>query len=56
MSDGSVIFLLVVAYFLPALVAMLRGHRQAVAILVLNLLLGWTGIGWAVAMVWAVMQ
>lgn len=53
MSDGSVIFVLAVVYFLPALFAMLRGHHQVAAITVLNLLLGWTGIGWAVAMVWS---
>ena len=40
-------------YFLPALVASKRGHRQATAIGVLNLFLGWTFIGWVVALVWA---
>ena len=40
-------------YFLPALVAAIRSHRQAVAILVLNLFFGWTVFGWAGALVWA---
>jgi hypothetical protein len=40
-------------YFLPAIVAFGRHHRNGVAIFVLNLLAGWTGIGWLVAIVWA---
>ena len=40
-------------YFLPALIAAIGKKKQANAICVLNLLLGWTGLGWAVAMVWA---
>lgn len=40
-------------YGLPSLVASLRNHRQKGAIAAVNLLLGWTFIGWAVAMIWA---
>lgn len=40
-------------YFLPALVAGSRKHRQVLAILVLNLFGGWTGFGWIAALVWA---
>ncbi len=47
------IILGVVAYFLPALIAARRKHPQANAILMLDLLLGWTFIGWAIALVWA---
>jgi hypothetical protein len=52
---GTLIFVLVVAalYFLPALQAWYHGHRNTPAILVLNILAGWTAIGWIVAMVWA---
>ncbi len=38
-------------YFIPALVG--RNHRQASSITLLNLLLGWTLVGWIVALVWA---
>lgn len=38
-------------YFLPAIAG--RHKRNATAILVLNLLAGWTFVGWVVAMVWA---
>jgi hypothetical protein len=40
-------------YFLPAVVAGLRGHQNTAAIFVLTLLLGWSFLGWAVALVWA---
>jgi hypothetical protein len=42
-----------IGYFLPSVIAAIRGHHNAVAIIVLNLLLGWTLIGWVVALVWA---
>lgn len=40
-------------YFLPSIVAQMRGHRQLTAITVLNLFLGWTLLGWVIALVWA---
>ena len=42
-----------VLYFLPSVVASERRHRERRAIFVLNLLLGWTFIGWASALVWS---
>lgn len=38
---------------LPSFVAFVRRHHNRYAILVLNILLGWTIIGWAVALVWS---
>ena len=38
-------------YFIPAIVG--RNKRNANAIFVLNLLLGWTLLGWVAALVWA---
>ncbi|MQM30079.1 MAG: hypothetical protein CRU78_05865 [Candidatus Accumulibacter phosphatis] len=40
-------------YFVPVINASLKGHRNIVSIGVLNLLLGWTFIGWVVALVWS---
>jgi Superinfection immunity protein len=40
-------------YFLPAIVASRRRHPQENAILLLNLFLGWTFIGWVIALVWS---
>lgn len=41
------------AYLFPALVAGFREHKNGNSIAVLNLLLGWTLLGWVVALVWA---
>lgn len=40
-------------YFLPSIVAAVRKHRNESAIVALNIFLGWTVIGWVVALVWA---
>lgn len=40
-------------YFIPAGVAVNRQHHNRLAIIVLNIFLGWTLIGWVVALVWA---
>jgi hypothetical protein len=44
------------AYLLPAIVAGLRGTRRQGGILVLNLLTGWTCLGWTIALVWALVE
>ncbi len=41
-------------YFLPTLIAFLRQHKNKLAIFLLNLLLGWTVLGWVVSLVWSV--
>ena len=40
-------------YFLPSFIAGMRGHPNTFAIFILNLLLGWSFIGWVVALVWS---
>jgi hypothetical protein len=57
-SPKHIIILLLLAailavYFIPSLVARNRNHPSALAIFVLNLLLGWSLIAWVVALVWA---
>ena len=47
----SVVFLFL--YFFPAILAKLRYPRNTAAIFVLDLLLGWTALGWIIALVWA---
>jgi hypothetical protein len=42
------------AYFIPFFIAAGRRHRFSTAIGLINLLLGWTGIGWLAAIIWAV--
>jgi len=43
-----------VMYFLPSIIAIVRSKRDVAGIILLNLFLGWTMIGWVVALVWAV--
>jgi hypothetical protein len=43
-----------VMYFLPSIIAIARSKRDITAIVLLNFFLGWTMIGWVVALVWAV--
>ena len=40
-------------YFLPTLIAVVRDKRDKLAIFLLNFFLGWSVIGWGVALVWA---
>ena len=51
MASGGLIFVVLGLYFLPAVAAPLRGHHQRLAITALNLLLGWTALGWIIALV-----
>ena len=40
-------------YLLPAIIGFCRNHRQRFAIAILNVLLGWTVLGWIVALIWS---
>lgn len=40
-------------YFLPSIIASVRNHRNTAAILGLNVVGGWTVLGWIIAFVWA---
>ena len=41
-------------YFLPSIIALARSKRNTLSIFLLNIFLGWTLVGWVVALVWAV--
>jgi hypothetical protein len=55
--NGIMAFLLIAgigaAYFAPAIVANRRKRPNAGAIFAVNLLLGWTVLGWVLSLVWA---
>lgn len=40
-------------YFIPSFVAHVNQKDNIMAIILLNVFLGWTFIGWVVALVWA---
>ena len=42
-----------VLYFLPWIIALIRGKRDTLGIFLLNFFLGWTFIGWVVCLIWA---
>ncbi len=46
-------WLMVVAYLIPSIIAVSREHHNCWAIVVLNVILGWTGLGWCAALVWS---
>lgn len=51
---GIVIFILVLGlYFLPTITAMRRKKKNDGVILLINLLVGWTVVGWLIALVMA---
>jgi RNA polymerase subunit RPABC4/transcription elongation factor Spt4/uncharacterized membrane protein YqaE (UPF0057 family) len=47
------ILVILAIYFAPSMVAASRRHNSGAAIFALNLLLGWTVLGWIAAIVWA---
>jgi hypothetical protein len=47
--------ILALLYFLPTIVASHRGHNVT-GILLLNLLFGWTIIGWWAILIWALIS
>lgn len=47
------VLIVIAAYFIPTAIATFRGHHNVLAIFGLNLLLGWTFIGWVASLVWS---
>jgi len=45
--------ILLALYMLPTSIACARSHHNAGPIFLLNLLLGWTMLGWIASLVWA---
>ena len=50
---ACVLLSIIPIYLLPWVVSVSNGHPSKTGIFVLNLFLGWTFIGWVVALVWA---
>jgi hypothetical protein len=42
-----------VMYFLPSIIAFAKSKRDKLSIFLLNFFLGWSVIGWIIALVWA---
>ena len=52
--SATVIILFLLIYFLPSIIAIFSNKSNTVAIVMLNLFLGWSFIGWVVALIWSV--
>lgn len=51
--DGGALVGALMLYLAPAIIADARERKDAFAVTVVNILLGWTIIGWFAALVWA---
>ena len=50
------LLLSLVFYFAPALLGYARKHKNREAIGILNLIFGWTGVGWVLCLIWAMLK
>jgi hypothetical protein len=57
MNDATIGFLIVLVglfiYLIPTIVAFRRGHASRAGICILNIVAGWSGIGWLASLIWA---
>ena len=52
--EGILILVLALfLYFLPTAIAQSRDHQSMFSIFALNLVLGWTVLGWFIALIWS---
>lgn len=54
MSDTLILCLILTAYLAPSAIAIFGRAKHSVEILIVNVLFGWTLIGWLLAFVWSV--
>ena len=52
---SGILAVAVALYFIPTIIAFARRRPSRVAISVVNVVLGWTVIGWIAAFVWSLM-
>jgi hypothetical protein len=55
-TTGLLVFAAIALYLLPWYIAVLRDAKHTLAIFLVNLLLGWTVVGWLAAFIWAVVE
>ena len=49
-------FVGLVIYFAPSGIALRRWHQHGLLVFILNLLLGWTIVGWLAALLWSLVK
>jgi len=50
------IFLALVFYFIPSFIATLRDAQHSRMIFLINLVFGWTVLGWIASLIWAIVE
>lgn len=51
-----IIFAYILLYFIPTAIAVLRSHHHKLRIFLLNLLSGWSVIGWVASLIWSLVD
>lgn len=46
-------FIFFAGYFLPVVIAYIRGHKNILPITIMTIFLGWTFLGWLAAFLWS---
>ena len=49
----SLVLAVLLTYWLPSFIARSRNHSNLLAIVLFNLFLGWTVVGWIAALIWS---
>ncbi len=52
-EEWWMLFAAAVVYMIPTAIAYLFGIKKRIGILILNVFLGWTFVGWVAALIWA---
>jgi len=52
-AGALVVLVSLSVYFIPTIIAASRGHRNVGPIVAINVLLGWTFVGWIGAFIWS---
>lgn len=53
MDPATLLVACLIIYVAPALIAKFRDHHNLKSIAATNILLGWTFLGWVVALIWS---
>lgn len=50
------VILFLSVYFIPTFIAIKSKHINKTGIILLNIFLGWSFVGWVIALIWSVMK
>ena len=53
MQDFFIFIVVAIIYMFPTAIAYQRGHQSQGGIAALNILLGWSLVGWVIALIWS---